>query len=203
MIIGLTGGVATGKSLVSGFLSELGACIIDADKIAREILKPGKEAYKRVVEEFGCGVTLADGSIDRKKLGSVVFSDEGKRKILEGLTHPEIIKRMKESALNALKDAPARLVVFDAPLLIEAGLHTDVEKVVVVYAELEDQILRLKAKEGLTRDESLARIRSQLPMEVKLDHADYVIRNTRGIDKLKSETNKLYEKLTGGAKRRS
>lgn len=197
MIIGLTGGVATGKSLVSGFLSEFGASIIDADKIAREILRPGEEAYRRVIEEFGPGVTLTGGSIDRKKLGRVIFSDPVKRRLLESLTHPEIIRRMKEKALKALKDAPGRLIVFDAPLLIEAGLHTDVEKVIVVYAEEEDQILRLKAKEGLTEEESLARIRSQLPLKEKLRYANYVIRNTRGIEELKNEARRLYAELTG------
>ena len=197
MIVGLTGGVGSGKSLVSGFLSELGARIIDADKIAREILEPGEEAYKNVVEEFGKEVTLPDGSIDRKKLGSIVFSDPSRRKLLESLTHPEIIKRMKERAAKILTEDPKELIVFDAPLLIEAGLESDVDKIVVVFSETEDQIRRLKAKEGLTRNETLARIRSQLPMEEKLGYADYVIRNTGSIEELKEEAEKFYRKLTG------
>ncbi|MCP4231488.1 MAG: dephospho-CoA kinase [bacterium] len=199
MIIGLTGGVATGKSLVSGFLSELGACIIDADMIAREILLPGEETYQKVVEAFGIDITLPGGEVDRKTLGATVFSDPAKRKLLDPLTHPEIIKRMKEEARTALNEDPARLVIFDAPLLIEAGLHNCVEKVVVVFAEVKDQIDRLNKKEGFAEAETLARIQSQLPMEVKVGHADFVIRNTRGIEELKEETKKLYEELADGA----
>lgn len=178
MVIGLTGGIAVGKTLVSNELKRLGAHIIDADIIAREIVEPGSPALAEIVAEFGAGMLKADGTLDRKALARIVFSDKEKLRILNGITHPRIIERTKaliDEIRSAHKDP---LIVVDAAVLIEAGIHASVDEVVVVQISGEEQMRRLIARDNLTDDEARSRVASQLPLKEKAVHADYVIDNS-------------------------
>ena len=178
MVIGLTGGIAVGKTLVSNELKRLGAHIIDADIIAREIVEPGSPALAEIVAEFGAGILKPDGTLDRKALAGIVFSDKEKLRILNGITHPKIIERTKaliDEIRSAHKDP---IIVIDAAVLIEAGIHASVDEVVVVQISWEEQMRRLIARDNLTDDEARSRVASQLPLKEKAVHADYVIDNS-------------------------
>lgn len=174
MALGLTGGIATGKTTVAEMLAELGAEIIDADKIAHEVLQLDGEAYEDVVAYFGRSILRANGEIDRKKLGEMVFSNENLRQHLEKLTHPYIIDRIR-SQLKETEDEHETVLV--APLLYEAGLEDLVDSVWVVYASLPIQIKRLKERDGLSRGEARNRIDAQLSLDKKKEMADKVIYN--------------------------
>lgn len=203
MVVGLTGGVASGKSLVSGEFKKLGALIIDADAVAREITVKGTPVYAAIVREFGGGILKEDGSIDRKALGRIVFSDGVKLSLLNKLTHPEIIARIRRGIEELKKNYPDPLIVVDAALLIEAGLHREMDRVIVVYADTERQTERVMKRDGLTREEAKERINAQMPIGEKVRLADYVIDNNNGIDRAVTEARAVYEKLknkpaTGG-----
>lgn len=195
MIVGLTGGVASGKSLVSEELERLGAIIIDADSIAREIASPGTDVYGAIVREFGRGILAPDGSIDRRALGSIVFSDPGKLKRLNLITHPPIMRRIVEELEACGKKHPASVIVVDAPLLIEVGLHRSMDKVIVVYTDEDKQLERLKKKSGLTEEEAKNRINAQLPLSRKLEYADYVIDNNGTLEETLKEAQRVYSEL--------
>jgi len=195
--VGLTGGVASGKSLVSGGLKRLGAHIIDADVISREIVAPGEPAYREIASTFGKGVIRADGTIDRKALGSLVFSDPEKRKILNKITHPRIIEKigLEIKALEAKGGDP--LIVVDAALLIEVGLHKEMSKVIVVYADEEKQIRRIISRDHLTEKEARERVNAQMPLPEKLKYADFVIDNNGSVEDTLKSVKELYGRLTG------
>lgn len=172
---GLTGGIATGKSLVSEIFRSLGAFIIDADLIAREIVRPGLPAWKAIVEAFGSEVLLKDGNINRSVLGSIVFQDFSKRSILNSIMHPGILKEAVKMRKVIGEDHPFAVVIFDAALLIESGAYEMVDLVILVYVNEELQINRLINRDGLTREEAMDRINAQMPVEEKKEYADYVI----------------------------
>lgn len=172
-VIGLTGGVGTGKSTVAGMFRAAGARVIDADRIARALVVPGTTAYRAIVKRFGKGIVAERGAIDRAALGRLVFEDAGLRKELTAILHPAIIRRIKEEVRAVTKG----LVVIDAPLLYETGLHKNVDAVVVVKASREAQVRRCNARSGLSREETLSRIAAQLPLKEKVRSADYVIDN--------------------------
>lgn len=175
-IIGLTGGIASGKSTVARILERLGAVIVDADILAREAVLPGRPAYRTIVETFGPDILLPDGSIDRKALGRVVFADPSARRRLEAITHPAIA-RLAEERLAELRrtDGPAAFYV--APLLIEAGATGRVDEIWVVYVDRETQIARLIERDGITRREAEQRLSAQMPMDEKAAHGSVVIDN--------------------------
>ncbi|MCX7781393.1 MAG: dephospho-CoA kinase [Negativicutes bacterium] len=178
-IIGLTGGIASGKSTVSKQLGELGAYVVDADQIARDIVQPGEPAWKEIQRQFGPEILLADGSINRKKLGEIVFSDSEAREKLNRITHP----RIELAALQAIEKAKAEgynIAVLDVPLLIESGWQRLVDAVWVVYTDRETQLLRLMNRDNLTREAALSRIRSQMSLDEKKNYADIVIDNSGG-----------------------
>jgi len=201
IVAGLTGGVASGKSLVAKELKELGATIIDADLIAREVLCPGETAFDEVVTNFGREVLTTGGEIDRKRLGDIVFNDKEKRELLNNITHPRIRERMmaRLAQLKNNKDnsnpAERPVVILDIPLLFESGLTSKVDCVIVVSADVPTQIKRLMQRDGLTETEALARINSQIPLKEKLKAADYIIDNNVGSTESLKETQLLYEKL--------
>ncbi len=198
MIVGLTGGVASGKSLVAGELKKLGAHIIDADVISREIVEPGSEAYRDIVREFGEGVLRADGTIDRKALGRIVFADPARLSALNGITHPRIIEKIR-SGMKALGERFAdALIVVDAALLIEVGLHREMSRVIVVYADEDRQVERIMARDGLGEKEARERINSQMPLSRKVEYADFVIDNNGSVEDTRRLVKELYLKLTGG-----
>lgn len=198
MIVGLTGGIATGKSLVSNELKKLGAHIIDADLIAREIVEPGKPAYKELIEAFGEGILREDGTLDRKKLGGMVFSDREKLRKINSITHPKILKRVDEEIARINSGGKDAVIVVDAAVLIEAGAHKTVDKVIVVYSSEDRQIERIRKRDSLTEAEARCRIDSQIPLKEKLRYADYVIYNDGTIEEVIKKARELYQSLKAG-----
>ncbi len=169
MRIGLTGGVASGKSSVSGILRELGAVVIDADQLAREVVAKGTPGLERVVEAFGADVLAADGELDRAKVGAIVFADEDQRRVLEAIVHPLVFERIV--ALEAAA-GDADLVVHDIPLLAESGRADTFDAVIVVDAPAEVQVERMVRDRGWTREEAEARIAAQAGREDRRAHRD-------------------------------
>lgn len=187
MNIGLTGGIATGKSTVSRLLAERGAAIIDADVIAREIMEPGHPVLAAVSERFGPGVLNTDGTLNRKKLGEIVFSNPEERKALEALTHPAIRAEMKQR-MEELEAADShRLVVADIPLLYESGLDPLYERIMVVYVPREVQLTRLMLRDGLSKEAAEQRINAQMDIEIKKERADILIDNSGGLEETKRQ----------------
>jgi dephospho-CoA kinase len=173
--VGLTGGIASGKSTVSRQLAELGCRLVDADVLAREVVAPGEPAWRAIVEEFGRDIVLPDGQLDRKRLGALVFADPGRRKVLEALTHPAIMAR-RQAILDAwTTEGFDGLVVLDIPLLFEISAAAHVDRVILVYAEREAQLERIMRRDGFDRTEAERRLASQMPLAGKLRHAHYVI----------------------------
>lgn len=197
LLVGLTGGIASGKSTVAARFVEHGMELIDADAIAREQLRPGTEVWNRVVEHFGAEVLDSDGFVDRKVLGAIVFADNGKRQLLNQLTHPPVVDEIA-SRLELLQafDGP---VVLDVPLLVEAGVERGYEAVVVVAARPEVQRQRLVALRGATSAEADARIGAQAPLEEKLARATHVIWNEGSLDQLRTRTDEVARELLAAA----
>jgi dephospho-CoA kinase len=195
LLVGLTGGIATGKSTVDGVLRDLGAIIIDADLVAREIVEPGEPALAEIAAEFGPGVLLPDGRLDRKALGAIVFADPERRLKLEALTHP----RMRERLLRRVDELAAEnfrgLVVYDAAVLIESGTHRLMDRLVVVIVDEDTQIARLMGRDGIGRDEALRKIRSQIPLAEKAKLADYIIDNSGDRAATVARTREVYRAL--------
>ena len=193
MVIGLTGGPATGKSLATAEFKRLGAAVVDADVISRQVTQKGSAVCAEITREFGAGILQKDGSIDRKALGRVVFSDGEKRKRLNEITHPAIIARIREEVAVFKKNS--RLIVVDAPLLFEAALDKEMDKTVVVFADEEKQIKRIVNRDGLGSDEAKRIIASQMPLSEKAGKADYRIDNNGAKEKTLEAVRELYEKL--------
>lgn len=194
-VVGLTGGIAAGKSTVSQILSRLGAEIVDADEIARLVVEPGSVAHSKIRERFGETVFLEDGSLDREELGQIVFSDENERRWLNELTHPligvEIARQISEAAARG-----AEIVVIDAALLFESSRGEPfVRPVIVVSSTLDQQAARLRARDGLDDVEIEARIGSQMPLDEKVRRADYVVDNSGSIEEIERQVKALWEKL--------
>jgi len=182
MNIGLTGGIASGKSTVARMLVESGAALVDADRIAREIVEPGQPPLAQIVERFGQAVLHEDGTLNRKKLGEIVFADEAKRKALEAITHPAIRAVMRERMDKLQREAPKRLVVVDVPLLYESGLQSLFEEVMVVYVPRSLQLERLMKRDGLSKADAERRLNAQMDIEEKKRLADIVIDNSGSLE---------------------
>ena len=178
LLVGLTGGISTGKSTVSAMFRALGCEIVDADLLAREVVEPGEPALAQIAAEFGPEVLQPDGALDRKKLGAIVFADPGRRARLEQIVHPAIRDRFV-SRLAALEAKGFEgIVLWDAPVLIESGGYRDMEKLVVVATDEATQAARLCARDAIDAVEAARKIRSQMPIAEKAKLADYVIDNT-------------------------
>jgi len=192
--VGLTGGVASGKSSVSSILRELGAVVIDADQLAREVVAKGTPGLERVVEAFGPEVLTADGDLDRPKVGSIVFADEDQRRVLESIVHPLVFER-----IVALEEAAseADVVVHDIPLLAESGRADTFDAVIVVDAPAEVQIERMVRDRGWTREDAEARIAAQAGREDRRAIATYVIDNTGTLEDLRRKVTEVFEELRG------
>lgn len=194
-VIGLTGGIATGKSTVSEILKNAGAVIIDADRIARGVVKKNLPAYRKIVETFGESVLLPDGEINRKTLGHLVFNDPRKKKLLNASVHP-LVRRETNRQLKALaKNQPDALVILDIPLLFEADMRIDLPEVIVVYAPEHVQIRRLIQRDGISQEEAMARIRSQMPIEEKKSLANMIIDNSGTIEQTRRQTLEIFQRL--------
>ncbi|MCO7124821.1 dephospho-CoA kinase [Sporolactobacillus shoreicorticis] len=184
--IGLTGGIASGKSTISHWLVQHGYPVIDADKISREIVAPGEPALAKIAEQFGKTMILPTGELDRKKLGALVFQDTRKRRQLDELLHPIIRYRMNE-ALNQLEEQGVQAAFLDIPLLYENGLETWVDQTLVVAVSEENQLRRLMTRNKLTEDQARARIASQIPLLDKVKRADAVIDNNGSIEESEAQ----------------
>jgi len=195
LLVGLTGSIATGKSTVSRMFAHLGARVIDADLLAREVVMPGQAAHARIVEEFGRQVVHEDGSLDRKALGAVVFADAAKRKRLEEITHPAIGLRQQRILSVLDEDAFEGVVIWDAALLFEGGGAAKMDRVVVVYADPETERRRLMERDGLNDADARARIGSQMPIAEKAKLADHVIDNSGTREETERQVRAVYGAL--------
>jgi dephospho-CoA kinase len=203
LLVGLTGGIASGKSLVAGVFKDLGAHLVDADRIVHELLEPGSEAAREVLDCFGEEILLPDGRIDRRKLGEIVFNDAAKRARLNQCLHPKVFESYQAQVRQVGNRSPQAIIVLDAALLIETGYHRGMDRVVVVYAEPEQQLERLISRNGFTREEALARVQSQMPLAEKRDFADYVIDNTGTRERTQQQAREVYSRLKQEAEKRS
>lgn len=187
MNIGLTGGIACGKSTVANMLVSRGAILIDTDRIAREVVEPGEPALLEVARHFGQAVLREDGTLDRQRLGAIVFADADKRRELEAVLHPRIRERMLERMAQAERDFPGKLTVVDVPLLYESRMEPLFQEVMVVYVPREVQLQRLMARDGLTENEAEQRLSAQWPIEEKKRKADVVIDNSGGLERTEEQ----------------
>lgn len=191
--VGLTGGIASGKSHVSRVFAEMGCIVYDSDQIARDLVAPETAGLKMLVEEFGREILAADGSLDRARLGSLVFSDELKRQRLNQLLHPLIIAE-QDRLISTVQD-PDSIVIIDAALIIETGSYKRFDVTIVVYCDREEQLLRLMKRNGYSRKEAEARINSQMTTEEKLKYADYAIDTSGSFEQTRALTKEVYLQL--------
>jgi len=193
-VIGLTGGIGSGKSTVSQFLAELGAVIIDADRVGHEAFKPGTELWREVVAAFGRQIVTPNGDIDRKKLGEIVFGNAESLLRLNQIMHPQMYDMVK-AQLEEYRRQGVKVVVLETPLLIEADWTSLVDEVWVTVAPEATVLKRLQERTGLSKEESLARIRSQLPSEERIKRADVVINTDCSLDEVKTRVTELWDRL--------
>lgn len=193
LVVGLTGGVATGKTTIAEIFKSLGAVIIDADKIAREIVKPNSSTWQKIKDYFGTKILNDDLSINRNLLGELIFSNEIHRNKLNKITHPEIIHKIKQE----IKNAQHQIVIIDAPLLIETNMLSMVDKLIVVTASEETQIKRVMKRDNLSKESAKSRIDSQMPLSVKVKLADFVINTDCPKIELEEKVKVVWESLKG------
>jgi len=193
--VGLTGSIGVGKSFVGSVFVQLGCRLLDADDTAREVVLPGTQGLKNIVNEFGPEVLQSDGALDRKVLGSIVFANPEKRQRLNAILHPRIIERQDE-ILNAWEsDDPHGIAIVDAALMIESGGYKRFDKLIVVHCRPEVQLERLMLRDGLSPDEAQKRIESQMPQTEKQKFADYLIDTSDGFELTRRRTREVYDQL--------
>ena len=200
LLVGLTGGIATGKSTVSAMFAHLGAKVIDADLLAREVVMPGQPALAEIAAEFGPEVLQGDGHLDRKRLGAIVFADPARRKRLEAITHPAVRARQQRILSVFEEEAFDGIVIWDVALLFETGGHTAMDKVVVAIADPDTELSRLIARDGFPEEEARRRIESQMPLAEKARLADYVIDNSGSRAETERQVREVYRALLAGLK---
>lgn len=186
LVIGLTGGIASGKSTVSNMLKEMNITVIDADVEARLAVEKGEPAYQKIIAEFGDDIVVSGGVIDRQKLGSIIFHNAEKRQLLNRIVHPEVRKRMNDQ-VEAARVHGERVIILDIPLLFESKLTYMVEKTILVYVDREIQLKRLMERNDLSLEDAEARIKSQMPLSEKVALADAVINNNGSITETKKQ----------------
>jgi dephospho-CoA kinase len=192
--VGLTGGIASGKSTVAAMFQALGVPLVDADAIAREVVAPGEPAYQEILEAFGAEVRAPDGTIDRKRLGAIVFTDRQARARLNAITHPRIAQRSGER-LEALQKGPHPYVMYEAALLVENGIYKAFDALVVVAASEATQLHRLRARDAASEQEARARMEAQLPLHNKVEVADHVIHNDGSLDETEQQVRRVHQAL--------
>jgi len=203
LLVGLTGGIATGKSTVSDLLRGLGGEIIDADLLAREVVEPGQPALAQIVGEFGRDVLTAAGALDRKKLGAIVFANPERRLRLEAITHPAIRERFLARLDTLAERGFAGIVVFDAPVMIESGNYKNMERMIVVVTDDATQMARLRGRDGTDEAENRRKIASQMPLAEKAKLADYVIDNSGTREATAEQVGRVYAALMSELQSRS
>ena len=195
--IGLTGNIAVGKSCASARFAELGAAVIDADRVSHELMAPGAPAYLCVAEAFGVEILRDDGTIDRRRLGTAVFASEEKRRLLESIMHPAIHDAIARKI--AEKEKISDIVIVDAALLIETGGYKEYDRLIVAACSPALQLARLMARDGMTENEAQARINAQMPAEEKIRLADYVIDTSGSFESTLEQVDAIYQKLRPSA----
>lgn len=193
--VGLTGSIAVGKSFVSSRLAELGCHVLDADDTAREVVAPGSAGLGAVVAAFGAEVLGADGTLNRARLGALVFADEAKRQLLNSILHPLIIAAQDEWVRVREGEDPRGVAVVDAALMIETGSYRRFDKLIVVHCDEAAQLSRLMKRDGLTREEAGRRIAVQMPQREKMRHADYLVDTSGTYDETREQVGRVYEEL--------
>ena len=193
--LGVTGGIASGKSTVAHMLEELGAPVIDTDVLAREVVEPGKPAFRAIVDYFGKQVLQGDGALDRRKISGIVFKDIEKRRKLEGLIHPRITEVVSSRLEAILEKDPDAIIQVVVPLLIETNQQQRYHRILVVYVPEQIQIQRLAKRDDITREEAANILKAQLPIDEKVAHADYVIHNDKTLEETLEQVRDLWKRL--------
>jgi dephospho-CoA kinase len=196
-LIAVTGGIASGKSVVAGRLAELGAVVVDADQLARQVVEPGTPALAAIAEHFGPSVISADGSLNRPALGAIIFNDADERAVLNAITHPAVGQRSRELFTAAGTANPNAVVVYDVPLLVEsrADRSSEFDRVVVVHANPQTRIERLVKLRGMTAEEATARVTSQASDQQRLAVADDIITSDGTLQETLEQVDALWERL--------
>ena len=197
LIIGLTGGIVSGKSTVASMFKDLGAKIIDADKLGHSVILPQKPAWKKITRLFGKDILRNDLTIDREQLGKIVFANQILLKKLNEITHPEIMKLIKKEINLARNENhnQEKILIIDAALIYEVKIDRLMDKIIVVYIDEDEQIKRLTNRNNLSKKEALQRIKSQMPIKEKVKMADYVIDNSSSLGKTKEQVKKIWKNL--------
>ena len=195
IVAGLTGGIASGKSTVARMLAAAGARVVDADRIAHEVVQPGRRAWQAVRTRFGDGVVRPDGNLDREKLGRMVFRDPAIKRDLEQVVHPFVFRQMASELKSLAAARPGAVVVLDIPLLIESGLHRVLPLTALVHVPEAVQLARLIRRDGLAAADARARIRAQMPIDAKRAHADVIIDNAGPLEATRRQALTLYRRL--------
>jgi len=194
-MVGLTGGMGSGKTTVAEMFEELGAYIIDADKICRVLVKPDQPAWQEIVKTFGNDILLKDRTLNRAKLADIIFNDPNQKKNLEAILHPKVFEEEVSIFKNITKKNPGALIIIDAALLIESGNYRKVNKVVVVSSDEETQVQRILDRGRFSREDIQRRFQSQMSSNEKVKFADYVLENNAGLVELKNQVETLYKDL--------
>jgi len=195
LVLGVTGGIASGKTTVANMLEDLGAPIIDFDLLSRQVVEPGQPAFKDIIAYFGDGVIDKNGTLDRKRLSTIVFRNPAKRKILEGITHPRILEAFVRQIKKMAEKDPHRIVQAVIPLLFEVNLTHLVHKVLVVYVSPDKQIERLTRRDKISHKEAENILKAQMPIDQKVPKADFVIHNEGNVDKTRKAVYALWRSL--------
>ncbi len=194
-VIGLTGGIASGKSTVASILASSGAIVLDADSIAREVVQPGKPAWVGILQRFGEDILFVDGEVNRKKLADVIFNDSLQRKALNSIVHPRVIDEILSRIGVIRRSGITTVVILDVPLLFESGMDEQVDYVLLVKADLDTQVKRIMKRDSLSEEQALSRIRAQMPLKEKLKRADFVIEGELPMKVLRQQLGLLWNNL--------
>lgn len=195
LIVGLTGGYASGKSTVAKMFVELGGVLIDADRLAREVVKPDKQAWFEIIAHFGKGILLKNRELDRKALGEIVFRSEAERERLNAIVHPRVLEEELKAIEEIKERARDAIVILSVPLLIESGHYKNCDKIVVVTVDKDIQIKRLIERDGFSREEAIRRISAQMPLSEKATYADFVIDNSGSIQETELQVKDVFKRL--------
>lgn len=195
LVVGLTGGYASGKSTVARMFEELGAVLIDADILARKVVAPGRPAWHEIVEHFGKGILLGNSEINRKALADIIFKDEKEREKLNSIVHPRVLEEELAAIDEIREKKPDAVVILSVPLLIESGHFNYCDRIVVVTVDEETHIMRLIERDGFSRDEAIRRISAQMPLSEKVKYADFVINNSGSIEETEREAKVVFGRL--------
>ena len=201
MLVALTGGIAAGKSTVARMFADCGATMVDADGLAREAVAVGSQGLAAVVKEFGPQVLTPDGALDRPALGKLVFDDESARRRLEAIVHPEVARLSAEAFATAAQQNPDGLIIYDVPLLVEAGRKAEFDAVVVVEASDIERMNRLRNERGMTEGEAASRLAAQATNEQRRAIADFVVSTENSLDETRHEVESVYGKLLASSAR--